>query len=324
MEHDADDLMHGYLDDRLAMEQLRALNDWLKQDPDHARRFALAVLLHDRLGDRFRAEGRLSIRGDAREPAVTASACWRYRPVLLATAAVGLVAALALFFTGSGRREALPRRLWPGSSKLRGGRVTALTGSWPSMAAAPCWTSGGRDDRGHVRPPIDGALLYVRGNHQYVLIRRPGEADEFVTGSDGREAWSIPAEGPVHVSPDPTRFRGAVPGEQQGLPFLDLGSSLGRLREAYVLELDAADSAVVRRLRAHKRSSAHRGPRDVSVSFDPRSGAIVRIQMDGMPQAHGGPRSVRLELIDEHDLGAGFFGHAAHHDPNRRVIHEFR
>lgn len=91
-----------------------------------------------------------------------------------------------------------------------------------------------------------------------------------------------------------------------------------------MLTLDGDPSAAARLLQAHKRSPAHRGPRDVSFWFDARSGVILRMQTDGLPQAQGGPRSLTLELIDQRELGPAFFGHAAHHDPDRRVDHEAR
>jgi len=48
MEFDPDTLINGYRDDQLDEEQSRDLNDWIKQDSEHARRFAMALLQHDR------------------------------------------------------------------------------------------------------------------------------------------------------------------------------------------------------------------------------------------------------------------------------------
>jgi FecR protein len=52
-------LIHGYLDDLLSNEQVRELNDWLKEDPRHARQFAKIALLHDRLHGLAQANGLL-------------------------------------------------------------------------------------------------------------------------------------------------------------------------------------------------------------------------------------------------------------------------
>jgi hypothetical protein len=314
-----DDLIHGYLDGRLTTGQLAELNDRLARDPELARRFALASLLHDRLRDRFREYG---VDTEAGRPAGVEASPRRTRAVALRAAlatgaAALLVVALVLAWAVGDRRvsaaEALLGRLIEAQGRAgdRTYRVVALAAGHP-----------GPDDsqpRGRPRPTIDGALLHVRGDGQYVLVRRRGMPEEFITGSDGREAWSVPPDGPVRVSTDPARFRGTVPGEQQGLPFLDLKSALGRLRAAYELSLvDGSDGRLV----AHKRSTVYRGPRDVTLWFDAASGVIRRLRMDGMPQAQGGPRSVALELIDRSDLGPAFYGHAAHHAPDRRVVRE--
>ena len=53
---DPNSLINGYLDDLLSDAQLRELNDWIVADPQNARQFAVAVLLHDRLGDQWSAQ----------------------------------------------------------------------------------------------------------------------------------------------------------------------------------------------------------------------------------------------------------------------------
>lgn len=309
-----DDLIHGYLDGRLSEGQLAELNGRLACDPEFARGFALAALLHDRLRDRFREYGAGTEAGKAlpRRPRL-----FGRRAALAASSAALLVLAVVLVWGVGDRRvsaaEAVLGRLIEAQGRAgdRTYRIVALDAGPADNVGTP---PGGRR-----RPTVDGALLHVRGDGQYVLVRRPGQPEEFVTGSDGREAWSVPPDDPVRVSPDAARFRGAVPGEQQGLPFLDLRSALGRLREAYELTLVGGPDG---HLDAHKRSTAYRGPRDVAVWFDPASGVIRRLRMYGMPQAQGGPRSVALELIDRSDLGAAFFGHAAHHGLDRRVVRE--
>ncbi|HEY2158952.1 MAG TPA: FecR domain-containing protein, partial [Isosphaeraceae bacterium] len=55
MIHDPISLIHGYLDDLLSDEQVGGLNDWIKEDPRHARQFAAIALLHDRLHGQARA-----------------------------------------------------------------------------------------------------------------------------------------------------------------------------------------------------------------------------------------------------------------------------
>lgn len=326
MDLDPGILIDGYLDDQLGEEHLRALNDWIKRDPSHARRLAMAVLQHDRLRDQSRA---IEIAGDdSLRYAAAIPAEWRPRRswprrVMLMAIVGGLLAAGLLLLQGVSQQpvdaaEVELARLIESAGKAgdRTYRITSLDGG------------GSRDPESTTprdHPPIEGAVLHVRGHGQYVLVRRPGEVGAYVTGSNGREAWAIPPDGPVHVSPDPTRFRGAVPGEQQDLPFLDLETALGHLRRAYVLELAPADpDEAGRRLLARKRSSWYRGPRDVEIHFDDRTGVIRRMRLDGLPQGHGGPRSVAFELVDRRDLGPGFFEHGSHHDPGRAVRREVR
>lgn len=311
-----DELIDGYLDGRLSEGQVAELNGRLARDPDLARSLARAMLLHDRLRDRFRE---YDVATEAGRPVVGETGPRRLRlvgrrPVLAASAAALLVSALVLV-KGLGDRRVSAAEAALGRLIEAQGRAGDRTYRVVSLDAGSAVTDG-TPSRGRPRPTIEGALLHVRGDGQYVLVRRPGRPEEFVTGSDGHESWSVPPDGSIRVSADAARFRGAVPGEQQGLPFLDLRSALDRLREAYELTLN--DGCLV----AHKRSAAYRGPRDVTVWFNPASGVIRRLRMDGMPQAQGGPRSVALELMDQRDLGAEFFGHAAHHGPDRRVVRE--
>ena len=60
MTDDPEALIHGYLDDQLSDEQVRELNDWIKQDVRNAQRFASCSLLHDRLHDHYRSRAVLS------------------------------------------------------------------------------------------------------------------------------------------------------------------------------------------------------------------------------------------------------------------------
>jgi ferric-dicitrate binding protein FerR (iron transport regulator) len=55
MTNDSNTMVHGYLDGQLSDDQLRKLNDWIKEDPLHARQFTSCALLHDRLHDQYRS-----------------------------------------------------------------------------------------------------------------------------------------------------------------------------------------------------------------------------------------------------------------------------
>ena len=63
MINDPRTLIHGYLDGQLSDEQVRELNDWIKEDPRHAQQFASCALLHDRLHDQYRSRSVLEGNG---------------------------------------------------------------------------------------------------------------------------------------------------------------------------------------------------------------------------------------------------------------------
>ena len=56
--------------------------------------------------------------------------------------------------------------------------------------------------------------------------------------------------------------------------------------------------------------------------FNPEFGALHRLDLAGLPQQRGGPSAVRIELLEERDLGSDFFSHTSHHGPDREVIEE--
>ena len=73
MNHDASNLINGYLDDCLTPEQQQSLRDWLKESPDNAREFASSVMLHDRVRGEMLAL--TAMAGDSQmEPATTGEA----------------------------------------------------------------------------------------------------------------------------------------------------------------------------------------------------------------------------------------------------------
>lgn len=323
------ELMHGYLDETLEADQQRQLADWLQSSPDHAREFAELVLLHDRL----RGEWSLGEEPDQTlAPAAAAPATARRRPRTWPRRWATLVATLAgvVLLTLAGRwllgppalaaNAELERILQSSEHPFdRVYRVTAVDEG--SMGAPPSQHARG------AQPPVDGALLYVRGADQYVLVRRFADGGEFITGSDGVTAWSIPPRGRVRVSSDPARFRGAVPGQQHAIPFIDLGGSLRRLRDAYQLSVDDGDQfdrfvKGGRRLVAVRKTTAAGGPKQVTIWYQQSTGEIQSMLLERLPQARGGPRHVRLELVDQRRLDATFFEHSFHHGTDREVVEE--
>jgi hypothetical protein len=317
------DLIDGYLDDLLSPAQEAELVAWIKSDPAQARQFARAVLLHDRLQAAVRAVDDL---GDTDEPAAAIVVSrrpqlLRRRAALAAQAACLLLAAGLIGWRLSGDRllaanDELHRILRAQQeASTRTFLVTALDGEASLRSpVAP---------RGQPQPSADDAVLHVRGPDRYVLVRRFPDGTSFVTGYDGTHSWSVPPQGPVRVSTDPRRFRGALPGERHAIPFVDLRASLQQLEEAYAVRtLEKSSREGLRELQATRKGSAYGGPKSVTIWYDGQTRRIQAMLLDRLPQARGGPRSVLLERIDEADRGPDFFDHPAHHEPTREVLEE--
>ena len=315
------DLIHGYLDETLAAEQQVELANWIKESPAHSRQFAEAVLLHDRV----RAEMLAGAVVQNQHPVIANSSSsqrlWLRRFIAFSTA-LCLTLALGSFFWQSvsspalAASDELQRIIQASEATLDCTYVVTALDENVDSESLPSTVRG-------AKPSVDGALLHVRGPNQYVLVRHFPDGTEFITGSDGTTAWSVSPHGRVRVSNDATRFRGAVPGQQHAIPFIDMRNSLRQLQESYELDLSLeTTSDGWRRMHATRRATAAGGPKQVTLWYDARSGTIHRMLLERLPQARGGPRNVLLQLTDERDLGPAYFEHTSHHDTNREVIEE--
>ena len=321
MIHPVENLIHGYLDETLDAEQQVTLGQWIKDSPENAKHFAKAVLLHDRLRSEMLALEVAELHESAFPQAGRPSFLWKGRYVALTAAAclIFLAIIVGLQFSGStvfAASAELQRIIQASESSLaRTYVVTALDGN--AETRTPSTRSRGE------KPSVDGALLSVAGEGQYVLIRYFADGTEFITGSNGATAWSVPPRGRVRVSRDPTRFRGAVPGQQHAIPFIDMRNSLQQLQESYELDLSSETTPEGwRRMNATRKVTATGGPKQVTICYDGQSGTIHKMLLERLPQARGGPKNVLLELTEERDLGQGYFEHASHHDTTREVIEE--
>ena len=317
MDFDPDALINGYLDETLTAEQVIALNDWLRDDSENARRFAAVGLLHDRLRNRFASADALDATfSEVARPRFSTRLRFGKRPVFLSSTAAALVVVVLIVMQAVNSHRTLAAeadldRLIEASSQTvdRCYRIRSLNKPQPPGPPPD-------QDPLRVRPPIDGALLYTRGKDEHVLIRSFADGRAFVTGSNGRESWAVPPEGPVQVSADPTRYRGAAPGEKQNVP-IQIPEALRRLRVQYDLQVEEGDSRLgeFSRLVARKRSTTTRGPWRVELWFQSGSDVIERLYFEGLPSPQGGPLSLELQLVERRDLPDDFFEHRAHHAP---------
>lgn len=314
------ELINGYLDETLTEEQIADLSQWIKSDPQHARQFAKQLLLHDQLrslwivAENHDLERELvELQANQFEPQKTSRSIG-LAVTLAALLVVGLAGWLVISPSASAASRELQRMI--AASQLpqdRAFHITALDDTTPSTSPATA-----RDIH---QPPVDDATLYLRGANHYVLIRHFTDGSRFITGSDGKTAWSIPPTGRVRVSADPFRFRGAVPGQRYAIPFIDLYDNLQKLQHAFDLKLVAEPDIIgSKRLEATRKPTASGGPGRVTIWFDPSTGTIEKMLLQRLPRARGGPRSVLLERLPAPQLAANYFTHAHHHEPEREVL----
>jgi len=315
-----DDLIHKYLDETLTASEHDELATQIKSDPQVARRLAEVACLHDRLRNLVSLDQDEQLSA-AQKPAINSASPARRSVLSMVTAACLLLGA-GLIFWKVGSTPAIAaaaelQRIIEANSTLesRTYRISSLD----SLEDEDLPVRGGQ------KPPLDGALLHVRGSEEYVLERFFSDGTRFITGSDGQIAWAIPPRGRVRVSRDPERFRGAVPGQQHSIPFIDMRASLEQLADAYELRVDqtiAEDGT--RQLNGSRRSDASGGPKEVTIWYDAESGVIQRMQLSRLPRNQGGPRSVVLELVEQREMNDEFFQHSSHHSPDREVIEDER
>lgn len=316
-----DDLIHGYLDETLTAIEHDELATQIKSDPQVARRLAEVACLHDRL------RNLVSLDQDEQTPPAlnlaSNSVSRTRRSVLSLMTAACLLLGAGLIFWKVGSTPAIAaaaelQRIIEANATLesRTYRISSLDSS-EEVGVQPV--------RGGQKPPLDGALLHVRGAEDYVLERFFSDGTRFITGSDGQTAWAISPRGRVRVSRDPDRFRGAVPGQQHSIPFIDMRASLEQFADAYDLHVEQtiADDGT-RQLDAVRRLDASGGPKEVTIWYDAESGVIQRMQLSRLPRNQGGPRSVVLELVEQRELDDEFFQHSSYHSPDREVIEDER
>ncbi len=323
------ELIDGYLDDVLTAEQQVELSEWIRSDPEHAKTFAQASLLHDRLRSvmAVRAETlnetkpMSSIRAGGRIPTMS----------VLSTAASVAILCLglgALWFsygqtTASAAISELNRIIVNNTASKDRTYVIVVE---EVVVPAP---RGNRppsmESQRPPKPPLDGAILHVRDSDRFVLMRTNLDGLPFVTGSNGQQSWAIKGRGPIKVSRDVHYFDHDLPGHETSIPLTNIHEGLGKLRQAYHLqfsslgpeEFELQEGETVRMLVAVKKPK-ERGPQRVEIAYESKSGRILHMRFVQMP--YGPDRlDLRLSLMNENELPADFFEHASHHTPNRKV-----
>lgn len=326
---DPSSLINGYLDETLSAEAQTTLADWINESPEHAHQFALALMLHDRLRGEHLAQAVL-IAEKSIAP-LNANSSPAHQTVRRRTAILGVIAVAVMvmfvLWKGVGETPAsaavveLNRLITVNAEPTD--RTYRITVEDTALASKREETQ----DRGRPpKPPLDGAVLHVRGGSQFVLIRTTTDGLPFITGANGRSSWAVRPDGPVRVSADMTRFNRDLPGHEQSMPLINIEEGLERLRAAYNVQLlpvetpdqEQSSAEVPRRLLVAVKKKGYRGPRRVEITYAVPSGQIQQLRFVDMP--YGPERlTVRLTLVEERKLGPSFFDHASHHDPARVV-----
>jgi hypothetical protein len=330
MTRDPNDLISGYFDESLSADEHAAMTEWIRSDPEHARQFADAALLHDRLRDELVADATLQAAQRSLQ-ATPVGDRWRITRVAAAfmgIAAAGVIIAFILNSVAESPASAAEVEL---------GRVIAASSQGADRTYSLTVEEVASPEPGRPQPaernrppkaPMEGAVLHVRPGHQFVLQRELSDGMLFVTGSNATTSWAVRPTGPVKVSADRTTFSRDVPGHEHAMALTDTEQALQTLRSAYdvsVLPMEAPTEGGpgeegTRLLVAVKRPG-NRGPKRVEITYGVASGRIVQIRFVEMP--YGPERlTLRLTLVGEADLGPSFFDHTAHHAPDRRVEQE--
>ena len=315
------DLIDGYLDGTLNAAEEVALTRWLQAAETNAERFAANVLLHDRL-QTLQAARHLPM--PVEHPSSRKGWLIPWPAAITAAAASVAVAALVAFCFLAGI-ESRPAS----AAVIRLEQLISAQNSMPgctyritveSQGTPPHQTRQPSAETSRPpKPPLDDAIVHTSGA-SFVLIRETLDGLPFITGGDGQTSWAISPDGPVRFSHDPGRFDHDLPGHEYDMPLASLAAGLGRLRTAYDLELEQTASPLVSRLIATKRRG-FRGPRRVEVVSADSSGLIESLRFFDMP--YGVNRlNLRMDLVATRSFEPGFFGHPAHHEPDREVVEE--
>lgn len=329
MTRDHSELVSRYFDDLLTEDEFLDLQEWLRTSPDHAREFARAALLHDRLRGEHLAIS-LRHRSQRDQYDVVPNRPRRpWRSLVISATVLAAFAALVLVLFEIGNAPAVAstelKRLIAAQEAERDGTYRIAVEDVPApVRKRP------RGDDGHrpPKPPLDGATLHVRTGDQFVLIRQMSGGRQFVTGSNGRTSWAVRPDGPVRVSSDLTRFNRDLPGHEHGFPLIQIERGLAHLQDAYEIQLlpietgddSKADDQSTRLLVAVKKRG-HRGPQRVEITYAVRTGQIRQLRFIEMPY---GPEHLTVRLTREEDrpLGPALFNHQSHHAPDRVIEEE--
>lgn len=323
-----EDLISRQIDGQLSVDEHQELQRWINADPANAKLFVEYSLLHDGLHQELEDDLLQNSKNHAGEMVSPPGVWFRTRGIQWIGGSIAALLLMGLFlipfFTGAtalAAEEQLERLI--AVSKAAADRSYVVTAIESNKKSRRTEFQSRKKKK---QPPIDGAILHIRGETEYVLIRRFANGDQFITGCDGEQSWAVPPYGKVRVSQNLDKFQGALPGNQHAIPFINVQQDLRNIRDAYHIRWLDSETESRRNgtgcLVAEKKSPEFRGAKYIEIWFDRESGTITEILFDKLPRAKGGPQSIVLELTDQTNLASGFFRHEAHHNSEREVVYE--
>lgn len=331
MNYDYRNLIESYVDDVITPEELSALGDWIKSDKDHARQFAEAIVLHDRLRNELSCSDEVIA---IIEPASKIKAISVLSRSFSMLATVASAAVIGIFFLwnsgGQSSVSAAIREL----DRIIEKNVVFMDRTYqisveeiidePRRSNRPALPNEQRPPK----PPLNDGIVYVRDGNQFVLVRKEEDGRSFSTGSNGRLSWAIRPDGPVRVSQDLDRFNRDLPGHENAIPLTNIHDGLEQLRKSYNVQYSpngpeeyASQSGAIYRTLIAVKKPKERGPQRVEIAYDTVSGCIQHLRFIKMPY---GPKllDLRMSLVEERQLSPNFFDHENHHSPDRPVYME--
>ncbi|MEZ6057053.1 MAG: hypothetical protein R3C01_10145 [Planctomycetaceae bacterium] len=332
---DPQDLLNGYLDATLSMEEHVVFEQWLQESRQHQQRFASAVLLHDRLrGELLAMSATPPVRPSIASEEMRARSRRRFGSVAAMFGAV-CTFAVVLFVLWQGLGDSNASAAVVELDRLISASAEATDRTF-QISVENVALPRARGDRHQPldggrppKPPLDGAVVHVRSGNCFVLIRNTLTGEPFITGSNGRTSWAVRPDGPVRVSADLTRFNRDLPGHEFNMSLINIEDGLEQLRSWYDIQLlpiengDAEGAFVDEPLRllVAVKKKGFRGPRRVEVTYAVTTGQVRQMRFVEMPY---GPEmlTVRLTLVDMQSCDESFFDHESHHTSGRIIEKE--
>lgn len=149
-------------------------------------------------------------------------------------------------------------------------------------------------------------------------------------GSDGQDAWLVPALGPIRVGDETGLGRWLSQREQLSTPYLHVESILARMGRGYRLNekpateltLSSGTTVSCQQIEGNLRwRNKDKAPDKVKLWSDAQTGVAMRLELVwNVPTGSLGHHKIAIEFVDSPALADDWFAFAGHSTSNRRVL----